>query len=171
MQKVSMKNIPDAGGGRGLISTTGGNDSQIERIKHKVNQFLARHGRRPRVLVSHIGPDGRRHALNQVAAVFARRGFDVDIGPICQSPHQVALMAIENDVHMVCLLCNPDQQSQMVSQLMDIQQAHGNGDILVAFFGDKPLPFPSGRTAPARIHPATTDADIISVLGKLAQKN
>ena len=168
-----MKKISDADGGHGANSTdAAGEESQVELIKGKVNQFAARNGRRPRVLVSHIGPSGQRRTLNQVAAIFARRGFDVDIGSICQSPQQVALMAIENDVHMVCLLCDPDRQSQMRSDLFDVLRANNSDDTLVAFFGDTHtggdcLQASGGRYGPVEIRPAAADADIITILDKL----
>lgn len=177
MQNVSMKKMPDAGAGHGVDSAdAAGEESQIELIKRKVNQFAALNGRRPRVLVSLIGPSGQRRALNRVADIFAQRGFDVDIGPICQSPHQAALMAIENDVHMVCLLCDFDRQPQIGNELIDALRAQNSDDILVAFFGDTHTSgnhrqAPSGRFGLIGIRPATADADIISILDKLIQKN
>jgi len=177
MQDVSMKKTPDAGGGHGVKSAhVTGEESQLELIKRKVNQFVAQNGRRPRVLVSHIGPSGQRRTLNQVAAIFAQRGFDVDIGSVYRSPRQVALMAIENDVHIVCLLCDPYRQSQLGHDLFDVLKAHNTEDILVAFFGDtntdgnhrRAL---SGRYGPVGIRPATTVADIITILDKLSKKN
>ena len=169
-----MKKRPDAGGGHGVKSAdAAGEESQVELIKRKVNQFATRNGRRPRVLVSHIGLSGQRRTLNQVAAIFARRGFDVDIGSICQSPQQVARMAIENDVHIVCLLCNPDRQSQMRSDLFDVLRAHNSNDILVAFFGDPHTggnrrQAAGGRYPPVGIRAATADTDIITILDKLS---
>ena len=173
MPNVSMKKMPDAGGGHGVKSAdVVGDESQLELIKRKVNQFVARYGRRPRVLISHIGPSGQRRTLNQIAAIFARRGFDVDIGSICQSPLQVALMAIENDVHMVCLLCDPKRQSQMESDLFDVLRANNSDDLLVAFFGDTYTDGDRrqgsvGRYGPVGIRPAAADADIITILDKL----
>ena len=174
MHNISIKKIPDAGGSPGVNSANAaGNKSRVELIKEKVNQFVTRNGRRPRVLVSHIGPSGQRRALNQVAALFAHRGFDVDIGPIGQAFHQVALMAIENDVHMVCLLCDPDQQSQVGSDLIDVLRTHNSSDILVAFFCGKYTGknLPNGRFDPVRFRLDAADTDIIFILDKLTQKN
>ena len=172
-----MKKMPDAGGGHGInAANAAGEESQLELIKGKVNQFAARNGRRPRILVSHIGPSGQRRTLNQVAAIFARRGFDVDIGSICQSPQQVALMAIENDVHMVCLLCDPDRRSQIGNDLFEVLRAHNSNDTLVVFFGDlhkggNRRQAPGGRCPPVGIRPASADADINTILDKLSKKN
>jgi len=172
-----MKKMPDAGGGHGVKSAdVVGDESQLELIKRKVNQFVAQNGRRPRVLVSHIGPSGQRRTLNQVAAIFAQRGFDVDIGSVCRSPRQVALMAIENDVHIVCLLCDSYRRSQIGRDLFDVLRAHDTEDILVAFFGEtntggNRCQAPGGRYPPVGIRPATADADIITILDKLSKKN
>ena len=174
MQDVSMKKMPDAGGGHGVKSAdVAGEASQLELIKGKVNQFFAQNGRRPRVLVGHIGLSGQRRTLNQVAAIFARRGFDVDIGSICQSPQQVARMAIENDVHMVCLLCDPDRRSQIGNDLFDVLRTHNSNDTLVVFFGDPHTggnrrQAPGGRYPPVGIRAATADTDIITILDKLS---
>jgi methylmalonyl-CoA mutase cobalamin-binding domain/chain len=172
-----MKKMPDAGGGHGVKSAdVAGEASQLELIKRKVNQFVAHNGRRPRVLVSHIGPSGQRRTLNQVAAVFAQRGFDVDIGSMCQSPRQVALMAIENDVHIVCLLCEPLRQSQIESDVYEVLRAHNTENILVAFFGDTNTggnrrQTLSGQYAPVGIRSASADADIGTIMEKLTKKN
>ena len=169
-----MKKMLDAGGGHGInAANAAGEESQLELIKGKINQFVAQNGRRPRVLVSHIGPRGQRHALNQIAAIFARRGFDVDIGSICQSPQQVALMTIENDVHMVCLLCDPDRRSQIGNDLFDVLRANNSDDILVVFFDDTHTDgnrrqVPGGRYPAVGIRPASADADINTILDKLS---
>jgi methylmalonyl-CoA mutase cobalamin-binding domain/chain len=173
MQNASMKKKPD-GGGQGIKPADAAEqESQVELIKGKVDRFTTRHGRRPRVLVSHIGLSGRRRALNRIAAIFARRGFDVDIGSICQSPQEVVLMAIENDVHMVCLLCDSDRQSQTARDVFDVLRSHDSDDILVAFFGDthtraNPYRVPGEGNGSVGIRPATADADIITILDKLS---
>jgi methylmalonyl-CoA mutase len=174
MHNFSMKKMSNTGGGHGVNASDGAEEeSRIESIRGKVNQFAARNGRRPRVLVSQVGTSGQRRALNRVAAIFARSGFDVDIGPICQSPQQAALMAIENDVHMVCLLGDTDQSAQMGNELMDALKAHDSDDILVTFFCDTNTggyrhQNQGGRYGPVGIRLSTADADIISILDKLS---
>ena len=85
-------------------------------------------------------------------------------------------MAIENDVHIVCLLCDPYRQSQIGHDLFDVLKAHNTEDILVAFFGDTNTDGNrrqalSVRYGPVGIRPATADADIITILDKLSKKN
>jgi methylmalonyl-CoA mutase cobalamin-binding domain/chain len=175
MQNLSMKKRPDVDGGyRVNPSDTARRESWIELIREKVNQFAARKGRRPRVLVSHIGPGGQRRTLNQIATTFARWGFDVDVGTISQLPHQAALTAIENDVHMVCLFCDPEYQLQVGSELIDVLRAHNCEDILVAFFCDTHAtgnrrPTSSAGFATVGFYPATAGTDITSILEKLSR--
>ena len=174
MQNLSMNKMPDLDGGHVVNrSDAGGKKPRIELIKEKVNQFAARNGRRPRVLVSHIGPGGQRRTLNQIAAIFARWGFDVDIGAISQSPHQTALTAIDNDVHMICLLNDGEHQSQVGNDLIDFLKAHNCEDILVIFSGhpgaiENLRPAYSGRFAPIGFYPVTAESDILSILDKLS---
>jgi hypothetical protein len=85
----------------------------------------------------------------------------------------VALMAIENDVHMVCLLCDPDRQSQIGSDMLDVLRVHNSDDTLVVFFADTHTggsrrQAPGGRYPPVGIRPATADTDIITILDKLS---
>jgi hypothetical protein len=85
-------------------------------------------------------------------------------------------MAIENDVHIVCLLCDPYRQSKIGLDLFDVLRAHDTEDILVTFFGETNTggnrrQALSGRYSPVGIRPATADADIITILDKLSKKN
>jgi methylmalonyl-CoA mutase cobalamin-binding domain/chain len=175
MQNLSMKKMPDVNGGQGdNPSNAAGRELRIELIKEQVNQFAARKGRRPRVLVSHVGPGGKRRTINQIAAIFARWGFDVDVGTIGQLPHQAALTAIENDVHMVCLLCDSEHRLRVGSELIDVLRAHNCEDILVAFFCDMHASgtlrsTSSARFVPVGCYPATADTDITSILEKLSR--
>ena len=71
------------------------------RIKQKVENFAEQHGRRPRMLVVKMGQDGHDRGAKVIATAFADLGFDVDIGPMFQTPDEAARQAIENDVHVV----------------------------------------------------------------------
>ena len=169
-----MKKMMEAGGGHaGNPADVPGKEVRIELIKRKVNQFIARCGRRPRVLVSHIGPCGQRKSLNQVAVRFAQWGFDVDIGSICQLPYKAALMAIENDDHMICILCDTDRISQIGEDVIDALQSHKSDDILVALFsdsytGDSHCRVAKQRGGPVGMRPAEAEADIIAILDMLS---
>lgn len=89
-------------------------------IKHRIEQFVKREGRRPRILVSNMGFQNHDHDSKLLAAVFAESGFDVDISPLRQTPRRAARMAIENDVHLICFLST---ENKHISQLTDMLKA------------------------------------------------
>ena len=76
-------------------------DEGFMKIKQKVEQFAEEHGRRPRMLVVKMGQDGHDRGAKVIATAFADLGFDVDVGPMFQTPAEAARQAIENDVHVV----------------------------------------------------------------------
>jgi methylmalonyl-CoA mutase len=87
------------------------------RIKQKIEQFVKREGRRPRILVSNMDQKGHDHDTKLMATLFAESGFDVDISPPYQTPRGTARMAIENDVHVICFLSTENRHKQLVSDL------------------------------------------------------
>ncbi len=76
-------------------------DGSMNRIKELIDAFEAEHGRRPRILVAKMGQDGHDRGQKVIASAFADLGFDVDIGPLFQTPEEAARQAVENDVHIV----------------------------------------------------------------------
>ena len=76
-------------------------DEGFMKIKQKIEQFADDHGRRPRMLVVKMGQDGHDRGAKVIATAFADLGFDVDVGPMFQTPAEAARQAIENDVHVV----------------------------------------------------------------------
>ena len=70
-------------------------------IKSKVEQFAKQQGRRPRMLVVKMGQDGHDRGAKVIATAFADLGFDVDVGPMFQTPAEVALQALDADVHVI----------------------------------------------------------------------
>ena len=75
--------------------------AEVETVRSRVEEFLAREGRRPRILVAKVGQDGHDRGQKVIASGFSDLGFDVDIGPLFQTPAEVARQAVENDVHIV----------------------------------------------------------------------
>ncbi|TNF74273.1 MAG: methylmalonyl-CoA mutase, partial [Acidobacteria bacterium] len=73
----------------------------VTRVRRRVEDFLAAEGRRPRILVAKIGQDGHDRGQKVIATAFSDLGFDVDIGPLFQTPEETARQAVENDVHIV----------------------------------------------------------------------
>jgi len=86
-------------------------------VKQRIEQFVKREGRRPRILVSNLGPKNHDHDTKQLAAYFAESGFDVDISPLQQTPKGAARMAIENDVHLICFLSTENKHKNLITDL------------------------------------------------------
>ena len=79
-------------------------DAQSTSVRHVqalVDTFAAQEGRRPRILIAKLGQDGHDHREKVIATAFADLGFDVDIGPLFQTPQEAARQAVENDVHII----------------------------------------------------------------------
>ena len=82
-------------------STVGKDDKKVKNIESKVKEFESKEGRRPRILVAKMGQDGHDRGQKVIATAFADLGFDVDIGPLFQTPEETAKQAVENDVHII----------------------------------------------------------------------
>ncbi len=85
----------------GVYDSQAQGDASIAQVRQRVDQFEAAQGRRPRILVAKVGQDGHDRGQKVVATAYADLGFDVDIGPLFQTPTEVAQQAVENDVHVV----------------------------------------------------------------------
>ena len=85
----------------GIYSSQAHDDSGIAAVRRRVEQFEAEHGRRPRILIAKVGQDGHDRGQKVVATAYADMGFDVDVGPLFQTPQEVARQAVENDVHII----------------------------------------------------------------------
>ena len=79
----------------------GANMQEVDEVSEMVKKFEEREGRRPRILVAKMGQDGHDRGAKVVSTGYADLGFDVDIGPLFQTPEETAKMAVENDVHIV----------------------------------------------------------------------
>ncbi len=114
-----------------------GREDMIQIMK-RTRAFAARHGRRPRLLVAKMGQDGHDRGAKVIATAFADMGFDVDIGPLFQTPEETAGQATENDVHVVGVSSLAAGHLTLVPQLRDALAAAGRGDILVVVGGVVP---------------------------------
>jgi methylmalonyl-CoA mutase len=100
-------------------------------IKNKVEAFAENHGRRPRMLVVKMGQDGHDRGAKVIATAFADLGFDVDVGPMFQTPEEAAQQAIENDVHIVGVSSQAAGHKTLVPHLIASLKAQGAEDIIV----------------------------------------
>lgn len=110
-------------------------DEGYARIQQEVARFAEAEGRRPRMLVVKMGQDGHDRGAKVIATAFADIGFDVDIGPLFQTPEEAARQAIENDVHVVGVSSQAAGHLTLVPQLLQALKAEGAGDILVVCGG------------------------------------
>ncbi len=106
-------------------------DEAYRRIQHEVEAFAQAEGRRPRMLVVKLGQDGHDRGAKVIATAFADIGFDVDIGPLFQTPEEAARQAVENDVHVIGVSSQAAGHKTLVPQLIAALKAEGAGEILV----------------------------------------
>ena len=99
--------------------------------KDEVEAFVAAEGRRPRLMVAKLGQDGHDRGAKVVATAFADLGFDVDIGPLFQTPEEAARQAIENDVHAIGVSTLAGGHKTLVPAIVDALRAQGADDIVV----------------------------------------
>jgi len=120
----------------GVYSSEAGKDAQgITEARAKADAFLARFGRRPRILIAKMGQDGHDRGQKVIATAFADLGFDVDIGPLFQTPEESARQAVENDVHVVGASSLAAGHLTLVPQLKEALKALGREDIMVVVGG------------------------------------
>ncbi|MEM7443570.1 MAG: methylmalonyl-CoA mutase [Pseudomonadota bacterium] len=110
-------------------------DEGFRRIRREIEAFAEEEGRRPRLLVVKMGQDGHDRGAKVIATAFADIGFDVDVGPLFQTPDEAARQAIENDVHIVGVSSQAAGHKTLVPSLIDALRKQGAGDILVVCGG------------------------------------
>ncbi|MFT5034518.1 MAG: methylmalonyl-CoA mutase, partial [Litorivivens sp.] len=102
-----------------------------ETLKSEINAFAEAEGRRPRVMISKLGQDGHDRGAKVVATAFADLGFDVDMGPLFQTPEECARQAIENDVHAVGVSTLAAGHKTLVPAIIAELKKQGADDIIV----------------------------------------
>jgi methylmalonyl-CoA mutase len=122
----------------GVYQAEFGNDPKIGAVRKSTEAFAANHGRRPRILIAKMGQDGHDRGAKVVATAYADLGFDVDIGPLFQSPEETAKMAAENDVHVVGISSLAGGHKTLLVQLREELGKLGRGDIMVIVGGVVP---------------------------------
>ena len=122
----------------GVYGSAYAGDEGFKRVQCQVETFAQEEGRRPRLLVVKLGQDGHDRGAKVIATAFADLGFDVDIGPLFQTPEEAARQAIENDVHVVGVSSQAAGHKTLVPALLDALRAEGADDILVVVGGVVP---------------------------------
>ncbi|HEX7667378.1 MAG TPA: methylmalonyl-CoA mutase [Polyangiaceae bacterium] len=145
----------------------------VETVRARTKAFAEREGRRPRILVAKMGQDGHDRGQKVIASAFADLGFDVDIGPLFQTPEETAQAAVENDVHVVGASSLAAGHLTLVPALRAALAALGRPDILVVVGGViPPDDYPALRAAGAAeiFGPGTVVADAaVSLIDRLEQ--
>ncbi|MCY1074678.1 methylmalonyl-CoA mutase [Archangium lansingense] len=140
----------------GVYSSEAGKDAQgIIKAREKADGFLAKHGRRPRILIAKMGQDGHDRGQKVIATAFADLGFDVDIGPLFQTPEESARQAVENDVHIVGASSLAAGHLTLVPQLKKALGELGREDIMVVV----------GGVIPAQDYEALREAGAAAIFG------
>ncbi|MBH23718.1 MAG: methylmalonyl-CoA mutase [Myxococcales bacterium] len=120
----------------GVYRDEGGvSEDNMTDLNQRIAAFEAEEGRRPRILVAKMGQDGHDRGQKVIATAFADIGFDVDIGPLFQTPDETAGQAVENDVHVVGVSSLAAGHLTLVPQLRDALARHGRDDILIVVGG------------------------------------
>lgn len=127
-------------------------DEDFIKAQSLSDEFAAKEGRRPRILVAKMGQDGHDRGAKVIATSFADIGFDVDIGPLFQTPSEVAKMAVENDVHIIGVSSLAAGHKTLVPELIAELKKYDRDDILVIVGGvipqqDYPFLFNAGASA------------------------
>jgi methylmalonyl-CoA mutase len=128
---------------------------EVARVRHRVEGFLAREGRRPRLLVAKLGQDGHDRGQKVIATAFSDLGFDVDIGPLFQTPAEAARQAVENDVHVLGVSSLAAGHSTLVPEVAAELARLGRPDILVVV----------GGVVPPKDHAALREAGAAAIFG------
>jgi methylmalonyl-CoA mutase len=110
-------------------------DEEFEALVAEVKAFAQEEGRRPRILVVKLGQDGHDRGMKVIATAFADMGFDVDVGPLFQTPEEAARQAVENDVHAVGVSSQAAGHRTLVPELVKALHEQGAGNVAVVVGG------------------------------------
>lgn len=139
----------------GVYSAAIKKDENFEKAKQLADAFAKQEGRRPRIMIAKMGQDGHDRGAKVVATGYADVGFDVDIGPLFQTPAEAAKQAVENDVHILGVSSLAAGHKTLVPQVIEELKKHGRDDIMVIV----------GGVIPAQDYQFLFDAGAIAVFG------
>jgi methylmalonyl-CoA mutase len=139
----------------GVYSKEIKDDKSFEKAKQIADEFAKREGRRPRIMIAKMGQDGHDRGAKVVATGYADVGFDVDIGPLFQTPAEAAKQAVENDVHILGVSSLAAGHKTLVPQVIEELKKYGREDIMVVV----------GGVIPAQDYQFLFDAGAVAVFG------
>ena len=136
LEKVFGRHQPSSGFVRGVYTAELGEAAaEVAEVRAAVGKFAEHEGRRPRILVAKMGQDGHDRGQKVIATALADLGFDVDVGPLFQTPEETAKQALENDAHMVGVSSLAAGHLTLVPELRQALDALRRQDILIAVGG------------------------------------
>ena len=135
MEKVFGRHRAESRSLSGVYGKAYQGDEGFAAIRDEVARFSREEGRQPRILVAKMGQDGHDRGAKVIATAFADMGFDVDIGPLFQTPDETARDAIDNDVHIIGVSTQSAGHDTLVPRLIEILRAENAGDIVVVCGG------------------------------------
>jgi len=139
----------------GVYSKEIKDDKSFEKAKQLADEFAKKEGRRPRIMIAKMGQDGHDRGAKVVATGYADLGFDVDIGPLFQTPAEAAKQAVENDVHVLGVSSLAAGHKTLVPQVIEELKKYGREDIMVIV----------GGVIPAQDYQFLFDAGAVAVFG------
>ncbi|MBF9043941.1 methylmalonyl-CoA mutase [Rhodobacterales bacterium HKCCE4037] len=131
MEKVFGRHRAEVKTLAGVYGSAYEGDADFAAIQGEVEAFAEAEGRRPRMLVVKMGQDGHDRGAKVIATAFADIGFDVDVGPLFQTPEEAAQDAIDNDVHVIGISSQAAGHKTLAPKLIEALKAEGAGDIIV----------------------------------------
>ena len=139
----------------GVYSKEIKDDSSFQKARELADKFAKQEGRRPRIMIAKMGQDGHDRGAKVVATGYADVGFDVDIGPLFQTPAEAAKQAVENDVHILGVSSLAAGHKTLVPQVIEELKKYGREDIMVVV----------GGVIPAQDYEFLFDAGAVAVFG------
>ncbi len=139
----------------GVYSKEMDKDKSFEKARHLTDQFAEIEGRRPRIMIAKMGQDGHDRGAKVVSTGYADIGFDVDIGPLFQTPAEAAKQAVENDVHILGVSSLAAGHKTLVPQVVEALKNYGRDDIMVIV----------GGVIPTQDYQFLFDAGVVAIYG------
>ncbi len=139
----------------GVYSSEAKNDGDFTSAKELVRKFAEKEGRQPRIMVAKMGQDGHDRGAKVVATGYADLGFDVDMGPLFQTPEEAAKQAVENDVHVLGISSLAAGHKTLIPAVIDEMKRLGREDIMVI----------AGGVIPSQDYQFLYDAGVVAIFG------
>jgi methylmalonyl-CoA mutase len=139
----------------GVFSKEVMEDKEFTQVRTLVEKFTHLEGRRPRIMIAKMGQDGHDRGAKVIATAFADIGFDVDIGPLFQTPQEAARQAVENDVHVLGVSSLAAGHKTLVPQVIQELEKLNRGDIMVV----------AGGVIPEQDYEALYQAGVFGIFG------